>query len=130
MVALVADMSMGAPGAFGDAPLMMGRERARSSHKAKRGLLCQPGKPLGSLWLKGEQAPLGTDHHIVPLRAILHARDDMHRLARALGRRTSARSSRRWLRAAFAPAAQQGRSREDWLGPTLQEYGMGRHPRL
>src|SRR6266852_1507457 len=98
MVAMVADMPMGAPGASGHAPLMMGREATPFSHKAKRGLLCQPGKPLGSLWLKREQAVLGTDHHIVPLRAILHARDDMHRLARGLGRRTSARSSRCWLR--------------------------------
>src|SRR5260370_34508658 len=85
MVAMVADMPMGAPGAFGNAPLMMGREAAHLSHKTKRGLLCHPGKPLLGIWLKRESAVLGTDHHIVPLIAILHARDDMHRLAGGLG---------------------------------------------
>src|SRR6266566_3070304 len=76
---------MCAPGPFGDAPLMMSREVAGSSHKTKRVLLCYPGKPLLRLWLKREQAALGTDHHIVPLLAVLDTRDDMNRLGRRFG---------------------------------------------
>src|SRR5260221_13577657 len=76
---------MGAPGPFGAAPLMMSREVACSSHKTKRVLLCYPGKPLLRIWLKREQAALGTDHHIVPLLAVLDTRDDMHRLGRRFG---------------------------------------------
>src|SRR5437867_4123247 len=55
-VTVVADMPMGAPGASRDAPLMMSRQAARLSHKTKRGLRCQPGKPFTVIWLKGEQA--------------------------------------------------------------------------
>src|SRR5260221_2949136 len=76
---------MGAPGPFGAAPLMMSREVACSSHKTKRVLLCYPGKPLLRIWLKREQAALGTDHHIVPLLAVLDTRDDMNRLGRRFG---------------------------------------------
>src|SRR5258708_29708706 len=76
---------MCAPGPFGDARLMMSREVAGSSHKTKRVLLCYPGKPLLRIWLKREQAALGTDHHIVPLLAVLDTRDDMHRLGRRFG---------------------------------------------
>src|SRR5260221_11627028 len=76
---------MSAPGAFGDAPLMMSREVACSSHKTKRVLLCYPGKPLLRIWLKREQAALGTDHHRVPLLAVLDTRDDMNRLGRRFG---------------------------------------------
>src|SRR5258708_14170724 len=76
---------MCAPGPFGDARLMMSREVAGSSHKTKRVLLCYPGKPLLRIWLKREQAALGTDHHIVPLLAVLDTRDDMNRLGRRFG---------------------------------------------
>src|SRR5260370_749658 len=76
---------MCAPGPFGDAPLMMSREVAGSSHKTKRVLLCYPGKPLRRLWLKGEEAALGTDHQRVPLLAILDTRDDKNRLGRRCG---------------------------------------------
>ena len=72
---MVADLSMCAPGPVGDAPLMMSREVAASSHKTKRVLLCYPGKPLLRIWLKREQAALGTDHHIVPLLAVLDTND-------------------------------------------------------
>src|SRR6266702_2773413 len=85
-------MSMRPPGPTGDAPLMMRREVTCFSHKAKRGLCCQPGKPLRGIRLKREQTMLGTDHHIVSLIAILNARDDMNRLARELGCRTRAGS--------------------------------------
>src|SRR5260370_8672591 len=76
---------MGAPGPFGDAHLMMTREVACVFHKTKRGLLCYPGKPLLRIGLKREQAALGTDHHIVPLLAVLDTRDDMNRLGRRFG---------------------------------------------
>src|SRR5258707_5605827 len=119
MVAMVADMPMGAPGAFGNAPLMMGREAAHLSHKTKRGLLCHPGKPLGGLWLKREEAVLGTDHHIVPLLAILDTRDDMHRLAGRLGSGTRAGSWGSWL--GGTPARLGCRSRADWRRRLLLE---------
>src|SRR5260221_3996888 len=73
-VAVVADMPMRPPSSTGDAPLMMRRQAAHLSHKAKRGLLCQPGKPLWGIWLKREQAVLGADQHIASLPAILDAR--------------------------------------------------------
>src|SRR5260370_4491868 len=76
---------MGAPGPFGDAHLMMSREGACASPKTKRVLLCYPGKPVLGIWLKREQAALGTDHHIVPLLAVLDTRDDMNRLGRRFG---------------------------------------------
>src|SRR5438874_10255013 len=85
MVSAVADMAMRPPRSFGNTPLMMGREVAQFSHKAKRVLCCHPGKPLGGIWLKREHALRGTDHHIMPLLAILHTRDDMHRLAGRFG---------------------------------------------
>src|SRR6266700_2039089 len=84
-VAVVAEMPMGAPGASRDTPLMMSREAAHFSHKTKRGLLCQPGKPLGGIWLKREHAVLRADHHVAPLWPILDARQDMNWLARRFG---------------------------------------------
>src|SRR5581483_3906684 len=81
-VDVVADMAMRPPSPFGHTPLMMSREMTSFSHKAKRVLLSHPGKPLRCIWLKREQAVFGTDHHIAPLLAILHARDDMNRLLR------------------------------------------------
>src|SRR5437588_2459 len=94
----IADLPMRSPGAFGHTLLMMGREVACLSHKPTRVLLCHPGKPFRRLWLKREHATLGTDHHVVPLLAILHARDDMHWLAGRCGcgrgSRTSAGSRR------------------------------------
>jgi len=83
-VALVADVPMRAPGPVLHPPLMMRGEVARFSHKAKRVLLGHPGKPLRGIWLKREQAVFGTDHHILPLRAILDARDDTNRLVGVL----------------------------------------------
>jgi hypothetical protein len=85
VVAVVADLSMGPPGASGGGPLMMSSEVARPSHKPKRGLLCHPGKPLWGIRFKGEPTFLGTDHHILSLLPILDARDDMSGLARRLG---------------------------------------------
>src|SRR5712692_2078156 len=73
-------MPIGAPGASGHAPRMMGREAAPLSHKAKRGLLGYPGKPLRAVWCKREQPLFGTDHHVVPPARILDARDNMSRL--------------------------------------------------
>src|SRR5436190_9231360 len=58
-VAMVADMPMRPPGPSRDAPLMMSCEVAQFSHKAKRGLRGQPGKPLRGIWLKREQPLLG-----------------------------------------------------------------------
>src|SRR6266567_8009748 len=84
-VAVIADLPMSAPGASGNAPLMMSREAAPFSHKTKRGLLCQPGKPLGGLWLKREYAVLRAGHHVASLWPILDARQDMNWLARGLG---------------------------------------------
>src|SRR5713101_8573191 len=129
MVAMVADMPMGAPGASGDAPLMMRRETTPLSHKAKRGLLCHPGKPLGGIWLKREQALLGTDHHIVSLISILNARDDMNRLARELGCRTRAGSRGGGLGGTTGRLGLLGRSRRDgWLlAVLLKEARESRH---
>src|SRR6266849_8505485 len=118
-VAPVADLAMGAPGTSRDAPLMMGRERAPLSHKAKRGLLCHPGKPLRGIWLQREQAVLGTDHHIVPLLAILDTRDDMNRLAGRLGSGTRAGNWGSWL--GGTPARLACRSRADWRRRLLLE---------
>ena len=95
---------------------MMGGEVARLSHKTKRGLLCQPGKPRGGLWLKREYAVRGTDQHIVPLLAILDTRDDMHRLAGRLGSGTRAGS---WL--GGTPAWLGCRSRAAWRRRLLLE---------
>src|SRR5258708_5423858 len=89
---VVTDVPMRPPGPFLDAPLMMSREVARFSHKPKRVLLCHPGKPLWGVRLKREHAVLRTDHHIVPLLAILDARDDMNRLAGRFGSGTRAGS--------------------------------------
>jgi hypothetical protein len=81
-IAVVADLSMGGPCTFGDTPFMMGCEGASFSHKTKRVLLGHPGKPLRYIWLKWKQTLLGTDHHIVSLPTILHARDDMNGIGR------------------------------------------------
>src|SRR5260370_1855274 len=110
---------MGAPGPFGDAPLMMSREVACSSHKTKRVLLCYPGKPLLRIWLKREQAALGTDHHIVPLLAVLDTRDDMNRLGRRFGegRGSGTRAGSR----ACGVGWRLGRA--GWVGP---RHGDGR----
>jgi len=70
-VAVVADLSMRPPGPFGDASLMMRRQAAHLSHKAKRGLRCQPAKPRRRIGSKREQTLLGTDHHVVPRAAVL-----------------------------------------------------------
>ena len=79
-VAVVADLPMRPPGPSRDAPLMMSRESAQFSHKTKRGLRCQPGKPLRGIWLEGEQATLGADHHVVPSGPILETRDRTARI--------------------------------------------------
>src|SRR5260370_24746826 len=92
-VAVVADMLMRPPGPSGNAPLMMSREAAHFSHKTERGLLCQPSKPLGGIWLKREYAVLRAGHHVASLWPILDARQDMNWLARGLGCRTRAGSS-------------------------------------
>src|SRR5260221_10103154 len=84
---------MGAPGAFRDVPLMMGRKVALLADKTKRGLFCHPGKPLRGIRLKWEYPPFWTDDHIASLVAILDPRDDMHRLAGRLGRGSSSRTS-------------------------------------
>ncbi len=92
-VAVVADLPMRPPGPSGDAPaLMMCRQAAKLSHKAKRGLRCHPGKPRWGIWLKGEQSALGTDYHVMPLAPILDARDDMSWLAGRFGCGTRAGS--------------------------------------
>src|SRR5438105_4714230 len=74
------------PGASGDAPLMMSRQAATLSDKANRGLLGQPGKLLRGIGLKGEQAVLGADHHVMPIVARLDQRDDVRRRALRRGR--------------------------------------------
>src|SRR5215471_16939637 len=76
---------MGAPGASVDAPLMMRRQAARLSHKAERGLLCHPGKPLWGVWLKREETVLGTDHDVASFWPVLDARQDMNWLAGRFG---------------------------------------------
>src|SRR5579883_1440698 len=94
IVAVIADLPMGAPGTVLDAPLMMGAEVAPFAHKAKRGLFFEPGKPLGCIRLEREHATLGTGHDIATRRGrILHARDDMHRLAGRLGWSSRTRGS-------------------------------------
>ncbi len=75
VVGVIADVAMSAPGASGHAlDLAMSRQAALFSHKAKRGKRRQPGKPFWALRLKGEQALLGADHHIVALARILDQR--------------------------------------------------------
>src|SRR6266566_3760994 len=54
------------------------------SHKPKRVVLSQPGKPLLGIRLKGEHAVLGTDHHIAPILSILDTWNDRNRLGRRL----------------------------------------------
>src|SRR2546423_14255364 len=78
-VAVVADLAMGAPGASGNPPLMMGREVALLADKAKGGLRGQPGKPLRGVGRKREQATLGAEHDVVALLHILDTRDDLRR---------------------------------------------------
>jgi hypothetical protein len=85
VVAMVADLSMGTPGASGSGPLMMSSEVARLADKTKRGLLCDPGKPLWGIRLKREHAMLGTDHDVASLFGELDARDDMDRFGRRFG---------------------------------------------
>ncbi len=86
IVAVIADLPMGAPGAVRDLPPMMSCEVPRLPDKAKRGLFFDPGKPLGCIRLEREHATLGTGHDIATRRGrILHTRDDMHRLARRFG---------------------------------------------
>src|SRR5579883_2033559 len=86
IVAVIADLPMRSPRPTRDAPPMMSREVPPLSHKAKRGLFFDPGKPLGCIRLEREHATLGTGHHIATRRgSILHTRDDMHRLARRFG---------------------------------------------
>src|SRR5579885_1849263 len=63
VVAVIADLSMSTPGASRGGPLVMSGKVALFAHKAKRGLLCNPGKPLRGIRLKREHAVLGTDHH-------------------------------------------------------------------
>src|SRR6266702_6284662 len=121
-VAVVADMLMRSPSPSGNAPLMMSREAAPFSHKTKRGLLCQPGKPLGGLWLKREYAVLRAGHHVASLWPILDARQDMNWLARGLGCRTRAGSRRGGLGGTTGRLGLLGRSRRDgWLLPVLRE---------
>ena len=68
VVALIADAPMRPPSTSGYAlKLAMSRQATVFSHEAKRREGGQPGKPLGSIWLKGEQAVLGAEHHVVPL---------------------------------------------------------------
>src|SRR5260370_15581000 len=78
-------MPMRSPGPSRDAPLMMRRQGATLHHKAKRGLRCQPGKPLRGIWCKWEQAVLRADHHVASLWPILDARQDMSWLAERFG---------------------------------------------
>src|SRR6266536_2095427 len=73
-VAVVADLPMRPPSASGDAPLMMSREATQFSHKTKRGLRCQPGKPLWGVWLKREETLIGADHDVASFWPILDAR--------------------------------------------------------
>jgi hypothetical protein len=126
-ITVVADLPMGAPGPSLDVPLMMSGEVACSSHKPKRGLLCHPGKPLRGIWLQREQALLGTDHHVVPLLAILNARDDMHRLARGLGCRTRAGSRGGGLRWTRSRPGLRGQSRRAGGRVLLKQVGELRH---
>jgi hypothetical protein len=94
--AVIADMPMGAPGAVGGAPLMMGRDVAGLAHKAKRGLLREPGEPRRRLRLKGKQALFGADDHGASLTAPLDAGIDVNgragRRRHSRGRATSAGS--------------------------------------
>ena len=119
---------MGAPSSFRDVPLMMRREVAQFSHKAKRVLLCYPGKPRWGIWLKWKQAVLRTDHHILPLLVILDSRDDMNRLAGRFGDRTRAGSRGRRLECPLARFVLRSRSRPLWrMRLRLQQEGEISH---
>src|SRR5713101_9252887 len=128
-VAVVADMLMRPPGPSGNAPLMMSREAAHFSHKTERGLLCQPSKPLGGIWLKREYAVLRAGHHVASLWPILDARQDMNWLARGLGCRTRAGSRGGGLGGTTGRLGLLGRSRRDgWLlAVLLKEARESRH---
>src|SRR6266487_1833663 len=86
-VVVVADMAMGPPGPFRDAPLMVSGEVTHRSHKAERVLLFYPSKPLLCIRADGKQPLLRTDHHIATIPSILDAWDDMNRLAWRFGHR-------------------------------------------
>src|SRR5260221_12782249 len=113
-------MRMCATGPSGNAPLMMSRKAAHFSHKTERGLLCQPGKPLGGIWLKREYAVLRAGHHVASLWPILDARQDMNWLARGLGCRTRAGSRGGGVWGTTGRLGLLGRSRRGgWLLPVL-----------
>ena len=85
MVAMIADLPMRSPGSPGNAPLMMGREGAFLSHKAKRRLRSQPVEPLRGIQCESEPPLLWTDHHVASLSIPLDPWDDMDGLARRCG---------------------------------------------
>src|SRR6266702_671666 len=115
-------MSMRPPGPTGDAPLMMRREVTGFSHKAKRGLCCQPGKPLRGIRLKREETLLGTDHDVASFCPILDARQDMSRLAGRLSCGTRAGSRGGGLGWTLSRPALLSRSQRDGgLWPVLRD---------
>ncbi len=64
---------------------MMSGEVAHLSHKAKRVLLGSPRQTTPGYQAQMGAALFGTDHHVVSIRSILDARDDMNRLAGGFG---------------------------------------------
>src|SRR5947209_48671 len=82
VLSVIAPMPMCPPGPIGHPfPLPMCGEAALCADEAKRGYGGQPGKPVGRIGLKREQAVGGTDHHIVAIAGGLDERDDMGWLA-------------------------------------------------
>src|SRR5947207_3224865 len=72
VVTVIVDVPMRAPGPVGHSlDLMMSGEAPVSTHKAKRGLRRQPGKPGRRLGFQREQTLLRTDHHVMPSAAPL-----------------------------------------------------------
>jgi len=75
VVRVIAYLPMSSPGSSGQAlKLTMSGEATVFSHEAKGRTRREPGKPLRSIGLKGEQTVLGTDDHVAPMRAILDQR--------------------------------------------------------
>src|SRR6266487_2152785 len=78
-VVVVADMAMGPPGPFRDAPLMESGEVTHRSHKAERVLLFYPSKPLHCIRADGNLPFIETAPPVISTPSLLDAWDDMNR---------------------------------------------------
>ncbi len=74
-IAPITELPVSAPGASRNTlELTMSGETTVFSHEAKGRTSREPSKPLRGIGLKGEQAVLGTDDHVAPMRCVLDQR--------------------------------------------------------